>query len=220
MNLSLKDKLHESMHEDSKKSRNGIPRRKAYHRFFEGYSEITVPKSNGKGTRIERIYTGNYYRQDLTKRQRILIRMLYVGLFLIASILYTSSAIQPLMINSTWYVVLSEAGSLVFLFWILIAFISYLPAAENMTIEDYRSSSLSLKKATFGGSICLGITVLTMLVFIILNPSLELQKVLFCLAKYLMGGLVILSMNRIEWKVNYLIIPSQNKSPENGFEIS
>jgi len=208
------------MRENTENRRSGTSHSKAYHRHFEGYSEITVPKRNGKGTRIQRIYTGNYFRQDLTERQRILIRVLYVALFLCIAYLYTSSAVLPLTINSTWYVVLPQAVSLPFLFWILIAFFSYLPAERDMTIEGYRSSSLSLLKATMGCTICLGITALATLIFIVLNPSDELLGVLLCSVKFFVGGLITLGMNWIERKVGYLTIPNQQHPPDNSFEIN
>ena len=218
--MSLRDRLRDSMRENTENRRSGISHSKAYHRHFEGYSEIAVPKRNGKGTRIQRIYTGNYFRQDLTERQRVLIRVLYVAFFLCVAFLYTSSAILPLTINSTWYVVLPEAVSLIFLFWILIAFFSYLPAERDMTIESYRSSSRYLLKATMGSAICLGITALTTLVFIILNPSDESLRELLCAGQYIVAGLIALAMYRIERKVSYLTIPNQHLPPDNSFEIN
>ena len=217
--MSLKDRLRDSVRDSSPNGKGGARHSKAYHRYFEGYSEITVPKPTGKGTRIQRIYTGKYYRQDLTKRQRVLIRILYVALFLCAAFLYTSSAILPLTINTTWYVVIPQAGSLLFLFWIIIAFLSYLPAERDMKIADYRSSSLYLLKATKGSAICLGITAVATLVFIMLNPSNELLRGLICTGEYTLAGTIALAMNRIERKVSYLTIPNGIHPPDNSYEI-
>ena len=218
--MSLRDRLRDSMRKDSKQGRNGVSHSKAYHRHFEGYSEIIVPKHNGKGTRIQRVYTGNYYRQDLTNGQWILIRFLYVALFLCVAFLYTSSAIPPLAINSTWYMVFAQAVSLPFLGWIIIAFVAYLPAKRDMTIADYRSSSLSLLKATMGSTVCLGLTALAALIFILLNPSNELLRELLCVGSYVVGGLISLAMHQIERRVNYLTIPNQHLPPDNSFEIN
>lgn len=216
--MSLKDRLRDSMREDENK-KGSASHRKAYHRHFEGYSEIIVPKSNGTGTTIQRIYTGDYFRQDLTARQRILIRVLYVALFLGIAFLYTSSATLPLRINTTWYVVLPQAVSLPFLFWILIAFLSYLPAERDMEIADYRGSSLYLLKASMGSAICLGITALATLVFIILNPSDEFLRDMLCAGEYVVAGLIALAMHRIEKRVSYLTIPNPQSPPDNSFEI-
>ena len=214
--MSQRDQLQSSLQKDSKQSKRGIRHSKAYHRFFEGYSEITVPKPDGKGYRIQRVYTGNYYRQDLTKGQRILLRVLYVALFLGAAYLFVSSAILPLASNSTWYVALPQAVSLPFLFWIVIAFFSYLPAERDMTVAEYRRSSRALQKATLGSAVSLGIAAFATLVFMLLNPSDEPLVELLCAVKYIAGGLLALSMNRVEKRVNYLIIPSQNPPPADG----
>jgi hypothetical protein len=219
--LGLKDQLRDSVQKDGKPDKHGVWHSNAYHRFFEGYSEITVPKADGKGYRIQRIYIGNYYRQALTSGQRLLLRGLYVALFLGGAYLFVSSAILPLASNSTWYVVLPQVVSIPFLFWTLIAFFSYLPAGRDLTIAEYRSSSLALQKATLGAAISLSLAAFAMPAFLLLNSSNEPLVELLCAVKYLAGGLLALGISRIEKKVNYLIIPSQNKLPgdNNGDEV-
>jgi hypothetical protein len=214
--LGLKNQLRDSVQKDGKPDKCGVWHSKAYHRFFEGYAEITFPQPDGKGYRIQRLYTGNYYRQDLTTDQRFLLRGLYMVLFLGVAYLFVSNAILPLASNSTWYVVLSQVVSVPCLFWILIAFFSYLPAGGDLTIAEYRSSSLTLQKATLGAAISLGIAAFATLVFVLLHLSGEYLVVLLCAVKYLAGGLLALAMNRVERKVNYLIVSSQNKLPDDG----
>jgi len=211
--MSLRDRLGDSVRAsgDSKRKQN-IPS-KAYHKFFEGYTEVRVPRSNGKGTRIKRIYTGEYYRQDLSVRNRVLIRLLYVVFFLCASLLFVSGAVEQFAGNSTWYVNLPEAASVFFLFWILIAFIEYLPAGRDMTIAEYRSSSRSLLKASIGAAICLGVTALATLLFLVLNSFTALLPGIVCIGKYISGSLMMLVLNRLEMKLKYQIIPNTNQVP-------
>jgi len=131
-----------------------------------------------------------------------------VALFLGVAYLFISSAILPLASSSTWYVVLTQVVSIPFLFWILIAFFSYLPAGRDLTIAEYRSSSLALQKVTLGAAASLGLVAVAMLVFLLLNlPDNPLAELL-CAVKYLAGGLLALAMNRVEKKVNYLVISS------------
>ena len=217
--MGIRDQLRSSLQKDSPQRTRGIWHSKAYHRFFEGYSESAIPTPNGKGYRIQRVYTGSHYRQDLTTGQRVLLRVLYVVLFLCTVYLFMSSAVLPLPSNSTWYVTLPQAASIPFLFWILVVFFSYLPAKWDMTIDDYRRSSLALQKATLGSAICLGLTALATLAFSILNPTDEPLRVLGCALRFFAGGLISLGMNWIERKVKYLIIPGQNNPPEDSLEI-
>ena len=211
--MGLRDQLRSSLDKEGKEQKRGIAHSKAYHRFFEGYTEISVPAADGKGTRIQRIYTGNYYRQDLTPSQRLLLRALYVALFLGAVYLFVSSASLPLASNSTWYVALPQAVTVPFLFWILIAFSAYLPAGRDLTIDEHRRSSVALQRATLGAAAGLGLVALVTLVFMFLHLSGQTLAELLCAAKYLAGGLLALSMNQTEKKVTYLIIPSPNKPP-------
>lgn len=211
--MGLRDQQRESLQKEFKNGGRGTWHSQAYHRFFEGYSEVSVPKPNGKGYTIQRVYTSDYYRQDLTGGQRLLLRGLYVVLFLCIAYLFISTAVLPVTSNATWYVVLAQVVSIPFLFWILIAFFSYLPAGLDLTINDYRTTSLALQKATIGVAIGLGVNTLATLVFIFLNLSNEPLVELLCGGKYLAAGLLALFMNRVEKKVHYLIIPSQNKPP-------
>lgn len=214
-----KGQLSDSVRKHNFGDRKGFLHSKAYHKHFEGYTEVRVPKPNGKGIRIERIYTGDYYRQDLTKYQRIVLRLLYTILFMCAVYLYVTSATLPLAINSTWYVTLPEAASIPLLFWIAVAFLLYLLAAQDMTISDYRSSSQSLLKATIGAAICLGACALTTLFFLMLNPSDESLQVALCAVKYAISSLLVLAINRIERRIPYLKVLNSTPHPENGIEI-
>ena len=140
-------------------------------------------------------------------------------LFLCVAYLFVSSATLPLASNSTWYVVITQVVSVPFLFWIVIAFFSYLPAEQDMTIDEYRSSSLALKKATLGAAVSLGVVALATLAFIFLDQPDEPLVELLCAGKYLMGGLLAFLMSRIEKRVIYIIIPNQNKPPIDSDEI-
>jgi hypothetical protein len=218
--LGLRDQIRNSLQKEDKKGKPGTWHSRAYHRYFEGYSEVSVPRQNGKGTFIERIYTGNYYRQELSKGQRVVIRILYAVLFLGIAYLFISSAIMPLTSNTTWYVVLPQAGSILFMAWVFIALCTYLPSGRALTIEGYRNSSLALKKATFAVAISLGLSAIVSLLFMVFNPSSQIMAELLCAARYLLGGLLALSMNRIENRLKYAITPSEHQPPENGAEIN
>ncbi|MEI7845746.1 MAG: hypothetical protein WCK35_08080 [Chloroflexota bacterium] len=211
--MDNKESLRDRVQKEARQSKTGFAHSKAYHRFFEGYSEIKVPNQNGKGYRIQRIYTADYHRQDLTKAQQLVVRILYVVLFITSAYLFISSAALPLSSNSTWYVVMIQVISTPLLFWILVTLFSYLPAGQDLTIAEYRSSSLALQKATLSAAISLGLAALVTLVFMSLNQSNEPLSQLLCAVKYFGAGLLVLTMNRVEKKINYLVIPSHNKLP-------
>ena len=64
-----------------------------------------------------------------------------------------------------------------------------------------------------GAAISLGVSALATLIFMFLNLSDKPLLELACAVRYLAGGLLVLVMNRIEKKINYSIMPSQNNLP-------
>lgn len=206
-----KDDLRSSLEKENPKIRGGQWHSRSYHRFFEGYSEVTVPKTNGKGYKIQRIYTGDYFRQELTKKQRVLLRLLYLGLYIGAVFLFISSATSPISLNTTWYVVIAQVICVPFLFWLgLVFFFFYLPAHQDMTIHDYRSSSPPLMRSALGASLSLAVAAFAVLVNILINPSQASTAGYLCFFQYLVSGLLLFGINRVEKKVNYGIVPNPN----------
>jgi len=64
-----------------------------YHDYFEGYAERQIPGPDGSPPRIERVYVGEYYRQDVSNKVWVLLRIGYIPLYLLGSgfFLYTGS---------------------------------------------------------------------------------------------------------------------------------
>ena len=116
----------------------------------------------------------------------------------------------PATLPGMW--LLPQAVSLPFLFWIVIAFFSYLPAERDMTIHGLSQFVPGAAKATLGAAISLGLTAFATLIFILLNPSDEPLRVLRCtLSICWRAGLLNLGMNWTERKVKYLVLPSQKR---------
>jgi hypothetical protein len=76
-----------------------------FSRYFEDYSVNVVRNEKGRA-RVERLYTGAYYRQDLTVFLQILLRIAYIGLLAFAAVLFGSNAVQDYSCNFLWYFVL------------------------------------------------------------------------------------------------------------------
>lgn len=216
--MSHKEDIGKSLQKFPEKKNRGFFS-KAYHRFFRGYSEIAVPGKGGKGTRIERIYTGDYYRQDLDRKNKILFRVVYVVFFVCSLLLFVCGAIYPHRINTTIYVTIPQAIGVGFLFWIFIIFYNYLPASEEMTIAEYTRSSRYLLVASLGATITLVALALASILFIILNPSGELFPLLLIVLEYLLAATFTLGINLLEKRIKYISYPSENKAPEEGYEI-
>ena len=87
-----------------------------------------------------------------------------------------------------------------------------------MTIDEYRRSSPALQKATLGSAISLVLTAFATLVSMQLNLSDKPMVEFVSVVKYVTGGFLMFIMNRVEKKVNYAVIPSQNTLPADSTE--
>lgn len=212
-----KQGLDESIKKDRQSKRWFYNR--SYHRFFEGFSEFSVPKTGGKETSIERVYSGSYYCQDYPTSKRIQFRLVYLSLYLAIIYFFVSSAIVPTKINSTWYLVLPQAISLAFLSWTFISLINYIFAKKTMVISEYRRSSLSLKKATSFSAFFLGITAISSFGFTLFLMPEDRSISLVISLKFFVASLLTLIMYKMENQVKYSEIPSQIVLPGKSFKV-
>ncbi len=217
--MKHKEDLSESLKKDQKITRSGFPHSKAYHRFFSGYSEYYAPRSNGIGFTIHRLYTGDYYSQDLTPKQKFWLRIRLVLTYLFAVMLFSWSSTRLLRLNTVSYMVFAQAASLFFLSWIFIALVAYLSAGEKMTIAEYQSSSRGLIKANLGASISLGAGGLAAVFRVLTNPWELTVSFIFYALGFFLAGLACLANYLMERKVPYLETPSDNTPPEDSVEI-
>jgi hypothetical protein len=186
----------------------------AYHRYFEDWSEFEEQKTNGK-VRIRRVYTGVWYQQDLSYRRRVLLKLLFSTLFVFAAVLFIICSVQNVGSNHCWYVAITQAGAIVGLVWMGIGLFNYLTAKKSMTIAKYRSSSGSLSIGSFLAAICFTAAMLMTLLFVLLQPKENMFGTeVMCAAGYLVCGVAVFTVNRIERKIRYLETPSGNETPQ------
>lgn len=191
---------------------------KGYHRYFEGYSEYKVPLPNGK-TRIERIYTGVYHRQNLDHSQRRWIHTTYCILWGIAAILFLYAVTRYVSSNTSWYVAITEAFSVAGLFWMLCNLFNYITASTDMTINEFRSVA-GLKKSSRTSAVFLVLTAVTTLLYTILHPGNLTAEEVICMISLLLASASCLAVFLIENRLTYSSFLSKNRAPENSNQIS
>jgi len=185
----------------------------AYHRHFEDWSEFEEQKTNGK-VRIRRVYTGAWYRQDLSDRRRILLKLLFSALFGFAAVLFIICSAQYVGSNQSWYVAITQAGAIIGLVWMGIGLFNYLTAKKSMTIAEYRSSSRTLKVGSIVVAISFTAAMLMTLLFVLLqHKEIMFGREVMCAAGYLICGVAVFTVNRIEGKIRYIETPSRNEAP-------
>jgi hypothetical protein len=144
---------------------------RSYRRFFEGYSEYTVSRRYGPGTRIVRVYTGAYYQAELTEKDRLQRRLVYTVLLTAAAALYAAGILARVGSNMVWYVALSEVMASFFLGWSLVSLFHYATAGVKMTIREYREAVDHLKLAAQLSVFSLILPLLTKIFYLCLHSA-------------------------------------------------
>lgn len=184
----------------------------SYHRYFEDYAEIESVKPDGK-RRIERIYIGEYYMQELSDRQRILRKVLYAVLYIAACALFIHAGTQNHEANLTWWVAVPETLSFMALFWLLLPMFFCMTAPQKMVIRTYRDSSENLIRISLVAAILLGVTALTAFGYTFIAVQGSLLIALLCFGEYFIASVIMFCLWRLEKKLPYATLPAQNARP-------
>lgn len=219
----MKQRVKEKSQQQAMRETGGMPtsasfHRRAYHRNFEGYTEIKRVNSAGK-TVIDRIYTGKYYEPDLSPANRIKLRILYVLLFLGGTSLYLFAAFRPALCNTVLYVNLFQALSIPMLLWCIYLLIFYLPATGKLTIGSYNTLHKPLIRASCLTCLCMWATALTSVICYFLHFSTNDFLDLLCAAGFAISGALIFLIYYLEVNLNYTVSNSTEQIPEGGVEI-
>lgn len=189
-----------------------------YHKYFEGYTEYKRLDKKGK-MKITRVYTGQYYRQDMSTKQKVLYRLTYLALYVIALIGFFSGTMQDIPENYNIYINLITAVTVPFLFWVALALVNYLFIEGDMKISDYKSGPVRLKNATLGSFVMCVLRLLSLLLFCAIARDGVDEGSLVAIGASLLAGICAILMNRLERKVPYLPIENQVTPERDGVEI-
>lgn len=133
----------------------------AYHRHFQGYAEQRVPRENGKGTRIERVYIADYYRYAETDAVWRGKKLLYAVLFLAAAGAVILAGSRPAAVNRIPAVGVAQILSFLPMIWLLYQLVLQVTAPRRMTVGERDSASGGFRKAAFvSGLYLMAVTVM------------------------------------------------------------
>lgn len=182
-----------------------------YHKFFEGYTEYYVVDARGR-RRLERVYTGPYYRQALSPWKRAALRLLYTALYLAAQALYLFGAVRQ---EGLWYLVLPIALTALSAALLLIALLYYLFAPVQMKLYLYKQSSVNLRR--YAAACCIGLFLCAAaaLAHMLCGAASAPLPVL----SFALGGVCMLTVLLIERRAPYLRVKNAAQAPPGGFEI-
>lgn len=184
----------------------------SYHRHFEGYSEYESIDEKGRRF-INRVYTGDYYSHDMEKKKRLLAILTLLVIWMAACAIAVIAAVQTGVGNNRWYVAMWQAGDVIGFAWSFSGLFNYLTNPRMMTVGDWRSSSLRLKRGSMVAASFLFATGVAVLFDWIISRENAGGHVLFALCFLLSGGLMLLQWY-IEQKMPYKKTPSKKTAPE------
>lgn len=180
----------------------------AYRRHFAGYKEIVELDEQGRERTI-RVYAGKLYTPELTRGQRIALKLAYPAIWLLAAADLLFFSMLRLTISYVWYGALAQTAALAGLLWILMGLINYMLTSAQRTVGEWRASTVSLKRSTLVTAAAYVLCFLTGLVHSFYSgeePGLQLQYLLGSAAG---AGLLIL-WNRLEAGVVYTVTDSED----------
>lgn len=187
---------------------------KAYHRHFEGYTEVETTNEKGK-TVIERVYVGDYYRLDLPKNKRISLRVSYAGLIVLTAALFGFAASRPVGANMTWYIAIVQMMAVCLLGLLCVNLLSHCIAPRDMTVGDWKSSSRKLQRNAKYTALTMELLAFLTALHLILNGE-DWMIHLLCIGLYVAAGTVSVVLNRLEANSPYKIWRSTETAPEDG----
>ena len=187
---------------------------KAYHRHFEGYTEVEITNEKGK-TVIERVYVGDYYRLDLPKKKRIGLRLTYAGTIALMGALFGFAASRPVGANMTWYLAISQMLTLCGLGLLAISLLSHCTVPRDMTIGDWKSASKNLCRNAKFTAVVMALDAALTAVYLVIRGEDWLIHLL-CIGLYALSGLAAVVLHRLEANAPYLTYHSTEEAPEDG----
>jgi hypothetical protein len=191
----------------------------SYHRFFEGYKEVKVLDANGRPS-IKRIYTGTWFKQNLSTSKYVLLRTWYVLLFAGIIFMLIQAASLQKESGQVQYLVIPEiatTGGIFLLFYVL--FVNYLFVPKRMTLHDYRSSAVLIKQAAMLLSICFGLDAFMQIVYVISHRLAAHTSEVWAAYRFMIAGIGSFMILWTERRVSYLEIENEVSEQVGGIEI-
>ena len=191
---------------------------RAYHRYFEGYEESRRVNDKGK-LKIERVYVGHYFRQNIGDRERILKRVLSFALYLAVLGSFLFAVTLDIRCNKAWYVVSSTVLSFLAMMWLAITLFFNLTAKREMEIRTLRDSSERFITASRLSFIFTALSAFAVAVHVTLNPGKDLPETILCGVIFVLDSVMLFILYKMEKDLKYDVLPQKSGYIEKGYPI-
>lgn len=152
------------------KDKPGVSKSHHYHAYFEGYAEKKVWDAKKNRERIARVYVGDYYYRNLSKKSLVARNIVYFVLLAAAVLILYLGGAQALLVTFR-YVYLPVFVALLVSVVLLGTLINYVTAPEKQTVGEYKASSRRLKRMSLIAALCMVVQTLSLLVYVLIYPE-------------------------------------------------
>lgn len=192
---------------------------KAYHRYFEGYSERKVWDEEKQKFRMETYYSGDYYRAQIPADKKKRLKWEFgigygvaVVLFLLVGTRKTASAASAITAFPTLVTLLG-------LMWQLPALVTYVRTKELLILREYRDRKNFLSLC-MGLVCCFGVSAAAHLVCVFLYHSYGDWREWLTIVGLLLDGGIFYRIYTQEKSVAYRTVPNEIKIPDDCYDIT
>ena len=190
----------------------------AYHSYFQGYAEQRVPRENGKGTRIQRIYVADYYRYeepDQVWRRR---KLVCAGACAAAAacVLYADS--RPVAMNRISAIGVAQMLTVAAMVYLLYHLVLRLAVPRVMTIGQRDETERFSQAAMLCGIGVLVVSAVMPAASMIAGNAVNLTGWVFVGLRAIGGALLVLLAFKEKHRT-LTRIPNENQTPTGANEI-
>ncbi len=186
-----------------------------YHRYFEGYAEVKEVGKNGK-EHIKRIYVSEYYCPKLSRKMRMLLKMVHIMFFAMALYLFVCGAVATVESNSVKVIIVFEAAVTIGFVALLVAVIDYLLAPGKMKIFEFKASSESIKTASVLTAVGSALCFTAKLIYAFFQQGTATYKEIQSISCLMLSAIFLLIMYGVERKIQYEKVENTEAAPEDS----
>lgn len=189
-----------------------------YHKRYEGYMENIVTDVKGR-RRIHRVYVGEYYSQDISAKNRVLIRILYIFLYLLSVACFIFVSSRNSKSNYVIFIQIICFLLIMAMLMMMLFLVSYITSPKSMTVWEHYAGPVRIKVTSAAIAILLGIEALAVIIFVIFHSDIILWDEIVNIVGYLIASMSMFLINRVENKIQYNKTLNNNKKFRGGHYI-
>lgn len=192
---------------------------KAYHRYFEGFSERKVWDDEKQKFRFETYYSGDYYRAGMTPEERRQVKWEYGVGFACAVLIFlfvgTRRTLSAASVITAFPTLVTALG----LMWQLPSLVTYVRTKELLILREYRERKNFLSLC-MGLVCCFGVSAAAHLVCVFLYRSFGDWLEWLTVAGLLLDAGIFGWIYRREKGIPYRTVPNEAVIPEDCYDIT